>query len=258
MYVALHRGYYHLRFDRNFSPTGRALHVRLEYVYGLLHHLCRLNHLRQEHLSVAEEAAYALHSVHQRPFYYAYGAAIRGHTGRQVCFERVRLALHKSLGQPLFGRCRGGWCRLSAVRLGVSRLRLGLRYLGGFGYEPLGCALVGVENHVFDAAKQGWFNAVIYLKHCRIDYCHVESGPYCVVEEGRVHGLAHGVVAAEGERQVGDSARSERPGQVVLNPADGLYEVYGVPGVLADARAYGQHVDVEDDVVRLYAGLLGK
>ena len=258
MYVALHRGYYHPWFGGGSVSAGRALHVRLEYVYGLLHHLCRLNHLRQEHPSVAEEAAYALHSVHKWSFYYAYGAAIRGHAGRQVCFERVRLAPYKSLGQPLFGRCRGGWCRLSAVRLGVSRLRLGLRYLGGLGYEPLGCALVGVENHVFDAAKQVGLDAVIYLEHRGIDYCHVKSGPYCVVEKGRVHGLAHGVVAAEGERQVGDSARSERAGQVVLNPADGLYEVYGVPGVLADARAYGQHVDVEDDVVRLYADLPGK
>ena len=165
MHVALHRGYYHPWFGGGSVSAGRVGHVRLEYVYGLLHHLCRLNHLRQEHLSVAEEAAYALHSVHQRPLYYAHGAAIRGHAGRQVFFESVRLALHKGLGQPLFGRCRGGWCRLSAVRLGVSRLRLGLRYLGGFGYEPLGCALVGVENHVFDAAKQGWFNAVIYLEH---------------------------------------------------------------------------------------------
>ena len=69
-------------------------------------------------------------------------------------------------------------------------------------------------------------------------------------------GLAHGVVAAEGERDVRDAAGDERAGQVLLDPAGGLDEVQPVVRVLLDARGDGEDVRVEDDVLGRKADVL--
>ena len=64
-----------------------------------------------------------------------------------------------------------------------------------------------------------------------------------------MHGLAHGVVAAEGEREVRDAARDLRVGQVLLDPACGVDECLGIAVVFGNARGDGQHVGVEDDLL---------
>jgi hypothetical protein len=75
-----------------------------------------------------------------------------------------------------------------------------------------------------------------------------------VVEEGRVHGLADGIVAAEAEGDVGDAAADLGVREVGLDPARGLDEIDGVVVVLLDAGADGEDVRVEDDVLRREAG----
>ena len=74
-------------------------------------------------------------------------------------------------------------------------------------------------------------------------------------EEDRVDGLAHGVVAAEAERDVGDAAGDEGTRQVLFDPARGLDEVHAVVGVLLDTRTDGEDVGVEDDVLGRQAHL---
>ena len=77
-------------------------------------------------------------------------------------------------------------------------------------------------------------------------------------EEDRVDGLAHRVVAAERERDVGDAAAGQHAGQLGLDAPHGLDVGDGVAGVLLDAGADGEDVGVEDDVLGLEAGLLGE
>ena len=77
-----------------------------------------------------------------------------------------------------------------------------------------------------------------------------------VVEEHRVHGLAHRIVAAERERQVGNAARDARARTGRLDARDGLDEILGVAVVLFHAGGDGQHVGIEDDVARIEAGLI--
>ncbi len=48
------------------------------------------------------------------------------------------------------------------------------------------------------------------------------------------------------------------PGQVLLDPADGLDEIHGVIVVLLHAGGDGQDVGIEDDVLGREAGLLGQ
>ena len=63
-----------------------------------------------------------------------------------------------------------------------------------------------------------------------------------------MHRLAHGVVAAEGEREVRHPARNLRVGQVLLDPARSVDKGFGVAVVFGNARRHGQHVGVENDV----------
>ena len=70
--------------------------------------------------------------------------------------------------------------------------------------------------------------------------------------------LADGVVAAERERDVADAAGDARAGQLRLDASHGLDVGHGVAGVLLDARADGEHVRIEDDVVRREADLFGQ
>ena len=71
VYVALHRGHDDGVVFRVFRITRStliiliSLHIRLQHADGLLHHACRLHHLRQEHLALAEELPYPIHGRHQ-------------------------------------------------------------------------------------------------------------------------------------------------------------------------------------------------
>jgi len=71
-----------------------------------------------------------------------------------------------------------------------------------------------------------------------------------MIQEDRVHRLAHGIVAAEGEGDVRDAARDAGAGEGFLDDPGRLEEIDGVMVVLLDARGDGQYVRVEDDVLR--------
>ncbi len=75
-------------------------------------------------------------------------------------------------------------------------------------------------------------------------------------EEDGVDGLAHGVVAAEGEGEVGDAAAGEHARQLRLDATHGLDEGDRVVVVLGQSGADGEDVGVEDDVLRLETDLL--
>ena len=70
-----------------------------------------------------------------------------------------------------------------------------------------------------------------------------------------MHGLADGIVAAEGEGEVGDAARGIAAGQVALDPADGFYEINSVAGVFGHAGSHGKNVAVKDNVAGFYPRL---
>ena len=73
-----------------------------------------------------------------------------------------------------------------------------------------------------------------------------------------MHGLAHGLVAAEGERQVRHAARDVHVRQLRLDLARRLDEGDAVGVVLLDAGGDGEDVGVEDDVLGRKADLLGQ
>ena len=79
--------------------------------------------------------------------------------------------------------------------------------------QPFGRVRPAVEEDVLDPLEQLGLDVLVHRELARVDDAHVEPRPDRVEEERRVHRLAHGVVPAEGEGEVRDAPRDERPGQ---------------------------------------------
>ncbi len=74
-----------------------------------------------------------------------------------------------------------------------------------------------VENHVLHRFQQIGRNLRVNSQLPRVDDAHVQPGGDGVVEEGRMHGFADGVVAPKTEAQVADApAEIRAPGRVSL------------------------------------------
>ena len=209
-----------------------------------LHHARRLHDLRQEHPAGAEEVADDAHAVHQRPL---------DHVERPRRLLRAPPRCPSSMKStiPCTSACS------SRFATGASRQReveLALRPLAADAVgdldEPLGRVGAAVEEHVLDALEQLRLDVLVDGELAGVDDAHVEPGADRVVEERRVHRLADRVVAAEREAEVRDAARRAHAGAALLDQRQALDERARVVVVLLDARRDGEHVRVEDDVLR--------
>ncbi len=95
--------------------------------------------------------------------------------------------------------------------------------------QALGRVGATIEHHVLDPFAQLGGDLLIDRELTRVDDAHVHAGLDRVVQEHRVHRLAHDVVAAERERQVGDAARDLHAGAGGLDVGGGLDERLAVP-----------------------------
>ena len=221
-------------------------HIRLEEGYRFAHYLGGLDHLGEEHFSRAETLAYAGHSVHQRPFNELYRRPAGTQQFLEVSLQACAASRHEGPGNPLLRRDVLFLPGLGALAGGCRR-PLGAHRRGQF-EQPLARFRVGVENHVFDALEQLRLDAVVDLQHSGIDDAHIQARLDGVVEEDGMHRFAHGIVAPEGEGQVGDASGSQRSREIPLDPAHRLDEVDAVAGVLGDAGAHRKDVHVKYDV----------
>ena len=112
------------------------------------------------------------------------------------------------------------------------------------------------EHDVLDVLQQLARDVVVDRQAAGVDDPHVESRVNRVVQERGVHRLAHDVVAAEGKRQVGHAAGDERSRAALLEERHGLHEGEAVTVVLLHPGGHGQHVRIEDDVLRGETDLL--
>ena len=116
--------------------------------------------------------------------------------------------------------------------------------------QPLGRVGAAVEHHVLAGLAQLGIEIVIDRDLAGIDDAHIHAGGDGVIEEHRVHRLAHRLVAAERERQVRHAAGDVRVRQVLPDPARRLDEGDAVAVVLLHAGRDGEDVRIEDDVLR--------
>ena len=72
--------------------------------------------------------------------------------------------------------------------------------------QPLGGVGAAIEHHVLAGLAQFRIEIVIDRHLAGIDDAHVHAGRDGVIEEHRMHRLAHRLVAAEREREIRDAA----------------------------------------------------
>ncbi len=168
-----------------------------------------------------------------------------------VLFDEVDDAVDQGVRQP--GRHR----RLTPRQVDLAP-GAGAAHLLGVGHHAFGGIGPAIEDDVLDVGEQRLGDVLVDHQLAGVDDAHVEPGLDGVEEEGRVDGLAHHVVAAEGERQVADAAADLHARTRRLDPARRLDEVDGVVVVFLEPGGDGQDVRVEDDVERVDAGRPGE
>ncbi len=122
--------------------------------------------------------------------------------------------------------------------------------------QPLGRVRAAVEHHVLAGVAQLAVDVLVDRELPGVDDAHVHAGRDRVVEEHRVHRLAHPLVAAEREGQVRHAAGDVHERHALADLARGLDEVDAVVVVLLDAGRDREDVGIEDDVLRREADLL--
>ena len=222
-----------------------GLDVRQQMGDGLLHHPGRLDHLRQEHLALAEQVADDVHAGHQRAFDHMQRPTALCcdalPAGFSVLDDEVGDAVHQRMAQPRIHRVVAPG-QAQAVVLGRA-----LDVLGNL-QQTLGGILAAVQHHVLHPFAQLGIELVVDAHHAGIDDAHVQPGLDRVVQEHGVNGFAHRLVAAEAEADVAHATRDLGTRQVGLDPARRVDEVDRVVGMLLDAGGDREDVGVEDDV----------
>ena len=158
--------------------------------------------------------------------------------------------MHQRVGEPLLHR------PFAPGEIGFLGLLLLAAEFFRQRQQPLGCAGIAVEDDVLAGLAQFGVDVVIDDHLPGIDDAHVHAGLDGVIQEHRVHGLAHRLVAAERERQVRHAAGNMRARQVRPDPARRLDEVDAVIVVLFEAGGDRENIGIEDDVFRREVDLL--
>ena len=155
--------------------------------------------------------------------------------------ERVD-AVHERMAQA-----RAHRQRRATLAPRLRRRLLALVALGNL-EQAFGAVLAPVEHDILDALAQFGIEIIVDRQRAGVDDAHVHAGADRVVQEHRVDRLAHAVVAAERERDVGNAAGDMAMRQRRLDVARRLDEIDGVVVVLLDAGRDREDVRIEDDV----------
>ncbi len=76
----------------------------------------------------------------------------------------------------------------------------------GQSYQTLGGICSAIQQYVFNVFKEFLGNFIVHFNHTGIHNAHIEARFDGVIQEGRVHGFSHSVVAAERETDVRHTA----------------------------------------------------
>ena len=243
VHVALDGGHEDFTARRRAGLGLLLLHERLQISDCFFHDARAFDDLRQEHFSRAEQVADDVHAVHQRPLDDVNRASKFLPRLLGVGLDVLDDPLDERVAQPLLdGSLAPGIGHLLGLALLLDRL--------GKLDEPLGGIGTAIQQNVLDALKQVGWDFLVHLEHTGVDDAHVQPGANRVVEERRVHRLAHAVVAAKRKRNVADPAADLGQGQRRLDDARGLDETHRVVVVLLHAGSDGENVRVKNNVLR--------
>ena len=190
MHVALDRGHDHLAVGAG-GAALLLLDVGNEDRDGFFHDPRGFHHLRQEHLARPEQIPDHVHAVHERAFDHI--ERPRGRKARlfRVLEDEFVEPLHEGVLQAL----RYG--ELAPLEVIASLHRPpALEALGDL-EQPLGRIRAPGQNHILDPLAQIDGDLLVDGELPRVHDPHGEPGANGVVEEHRMHRLAHRIVAAE-------------------------------------------------------------
>ena len=126
-----------------------------------------------------------------------------------VGLDEIGDAVHQRVRQPLLHR------PLAPGEIDFLGLLPGAAEFLGQRQQPLGGVGAAVEHHVLAGLAQFRIEIVIDRHLPGIDDAHIHAGLDGVIEEHRMHRLAHALVAAERERQVRHAAGDMHVRQVL-------------------------------------------
>ena len=245
VHVALDGSQHHAPGGRGAALAAFGFDVGRQYGDGPLHHPRALDHLRQEHLALAEQLAYAVHAAHQRALDHGERIAQFAVSFLGILVHIVGDTFQHRMGEPFGHRSRAPPQSFAVVG-GRSLLILDLL---GIGRQTLGRIRPAGQHDVLAKLQQRFRYLVVNLQHRRIDDAHVHSLGDRMIQENRMHRLAHGIVTPKRERQIADTSAHFRVRTVFLDPAAGADEIESVAVVLLDTGGHRQHVRVENDVL---------
>ena len=240
MHVALHCGHQHLA-GRPDAPPLHGLQIGIKHRHGLFHDPGRPDHLGQEHLARPEQVADLVQPGHQGSFDDLQGGAQLLQGGQGILFHVIRFSGQQGMRKPFANGLFAPAEILFALALfssgGSSDFRQALRGVRA-----------PVEDHVLHGFQKFRRNLLVDGQLPRVDDAHVQPRGDGVVEENRVHGLPHGVVAPEAETEVADAAADQGAGHRLLDRTTSVDEIHGVGVVLRNSGGHGEHVGIEDHV----------
>ena len=207
------------------------------------HDASAFDDLRQKHLSRPEKIADNVHAAHQRPFDHGQRLLVFQPRFFNVLIDVVDNAFDQSMFQTFFNR---------AVPPGVI-LRLDFAffvYRIGECEQSFGGIRSAIQQDVFDKFEKIFRDFFVHGELAGIDDSHVESRSDRVIEKCRMHGFAHGVVAAERKRNVADAAADFGQWQLCFDLPRRFNEINGVVVVFFNAGGNGQNIRIENDVLR--------
>ena len=105
-----------------------------------------------------------------------------------------------------------------------------------------------VKHDILDKVAQRRGDLGVDAKLAGIHDAHRQALTDGVVQEHRVNGLAHRLIAAKRKADVRNAARNARVRERLPDPASGLDEIDRVMIVLVDPGRDGKHVRIKDDV----------
>ena len=113
-----------------------------------------------------------------------------------------------------------------------------------------------VEDDILAGLAQLGIDLGIDRKLAGVDDAHIHAGRDGVIEKDRMHGLAHRLVAAKREGEIGNAAGNMDERKPLANLPRGLDEIDAVIVVFVDAGRDRENIRIEDDVLGRKSGLL--
>ena len=254
VHITLHGSHQHLSGRRTFHLL--RLNKRLQNAHGLLHRAGRLDHLRQEHLSGTEQIAHRVHTGHQRSFNDIHRMLVTGAGLIQIFLQIVSDTFNQGILQALLYGCFTPQILLLMLLSG----RCSLLGFHAFGYlhHAFRCVGTAVEHQIFDCLKHICRNITIHHRSGRVNNTHIHALLRGIIKEYGVDGLTDVIVSTERERQIAHTSAHVCPRQMTPDPSRSLNKVHRIMVVFLHSRSNGQHIRVEDDVMRIETHLFCK